>query len=320
MMDENKNASDDSSSTTLSASSYVYIGNKRKKNEDNVFFDGRILNPVNAQKPFMSDFTGRSHRFFAFAVCDGMGGENAGELAAYVGVKCFRQWCGKAYRTGIKSWDKECCDFFREANDRVTQLSKETQGKPGCTCSVIVFENGTAYFANVGDSRIYLLRDGLLTQLTTDHTLAEQYGGQREAGGNALTRYLGFDNSQYDFQPSIGIPLRLCPGDVFLLCSDGLTDMLSNETIQSIIQRYCCISLKKAVEHLMKAAMHAGGYDNCSIILIRNDSNPEMTVSYSEQEAIRCKKSALSELMHLALICLFLIIGIIINLLFYFLS
>ena len=306
----------------LSAASSVYVGRRRKNNEDNIFFDGKILDVNRLEEPFRHAFENRECFFSAFAVCDGMGGEAAGEQASYLGVNSFGQWCGSIYRRGISNWEEECCEFFRKANERVVHLSETAGGYPGCTCSVLVFNHGQAYFANAGDSRIYLYRNDCLSQLSTDHTLAQlnAQSGSRMHGGNALTRYLGFDNSQYDFQPSIGIPLRLCPGDVFLLCSDGLTDMLSNETIQSIIQRYCCISLKKAVEHLMKAAMHAGGYDNCSIILIRNDSNPEMTVSYSEQEAIRCKKSALSELMHLALICLFLIIGIIINLLFYFLS
>ena len=302
----------------LSAASYVYVGKKRANNEDNVFFDGKIIHLNNAKTPFKRYFCRKKNHFFAFAVCDGMGGEAFGDLAAYLGVKCFRLWCIHAYRNGIQTWEKDCCDFFTAANNRVFSLSNTTSGNPGCTCSIVVFENDMAYFANVGDSRIYLLRDNRIIQLSTDHTVAAQNGSARYAGGNALTRFLGIDNRQYAFQPSIGVPLNLFPDDIFLLCSDGLTDMLSDDAILDIIQKHIEKPLNRTVDLLMEAAMEAGGNDNCSIILVKYDAEHNTPTVDRLIETPSQDDAVVKEFRKLLLICLLLTLGILINLFFFF--
>ena len=305
----------------LSAASSVYVGRRRKNNEDNIFFDGKILDVNRLEEPFRHAFENKECFFSAFAVCDGMGGEAAGEQASYLGVNSFGQWCGSIYRRGISNWEEECCEFFRKANERVVHLSETAGGYPGCTCSVLVFNHGQAYFANAGDSRIYLYRNDCLSQLSTDHTLAQlnAQSGSRMHGGNALTRYLGMEDDDVDFQPSVGIPLDLCRDDLFLMCSDGLTDMLSDAEIQAIIKENEREPLSVITEKLMEAAMKAGGHDNCSIILIKSHEGREAaSPSWDETADETASSASLKELLALAAISAFLLLGIAVNLYFLF--
>jgi hypothetical protein len=137
-----------------------------------------------------------------------------------------------------------------------------------------VIHEGILYWANVGDSRVYLIRDGQITQLTRDHTLTQRKVDQglirpeqaeMDPDSSVLTRSLGAESSvQVDLFP----PLQLAPGDVVLLCSDGLTDMLEDAEIARLVGSG---SSKRAAQRLVTAANRRGGFDNISVVLARVD-------------------------------------------------
>jgi protein phosphatase len=159
------------------------------------------------------------------------------------------------------------------ANSSLYQYIQSTGVREsGCTMTAAVIHGDMLYVANVGDSRVYLLRDGRLSQLTRDHTLAQQkldrgiiQPSQLDAdpGSNVLTRSMGARQTvEVDLFPA----LQLVQGDVVLACSDGLTDMLADAEIARLIGNN---PAKRATQRLIAAANHNGGRDNISVVVAR---------------------------------------------------
>ena len=126
--------------------------------------------------------------------------------------------------------------------------------------AVLYFASGYAYSCNIGDSRTYRLRDGVFQQLSVDHI------EKRPAGKAPLTQYLGIDPMEMQIEPYIAKG-RVERDDVYLLCSDGLTDMLTNFTIANILLNNP--SPEKSVESLIRAALEQGGRDNITAIVCK---------------------------------------------------
>ena len=197
------------------------------------------------------------------AVADGMGGHNAGEVASAMAVKVYADYMrdvqnitGDAMRAAVS-----------RANDEVYRASlqsPEVSGM-GTTFSALAMDGGSAYIAHVGDSRIYLVRRGSLMQLTLDHTLVEEMVLKglitpREARvhpkRNIITRALGTDpRVEIDL-----IQLELRPGDVFFLCSDGLTNHVPERDILRAAQSR--ESWQDKLRTLVGIALENGGADN----------------------------------------------------------
>ncbi|MBR1547531.1 MAG: serine/threonine-protein phosphatase, partial [Prevotella sp.] len=133
----------------------------------------------------------------------------------------------------------------------------------GTTLVAMIYYNGRMYTANCGDSRLYRLRDGELVQLSTDHSLNQVTGQKRHS--NIITNCIGAGckNSYIDFDD---ITDDFLPGDTYLLCSDGLNDMLSDD----IISRLLCERV--TANHLCEEAIEAGGFDNVSACVITIES------------------------------------------------
>ena len=197
------------------------------------------------------------------AVADGMGGHNAGEVASAMAVKVYADYMrdvqnitGDAMRAAVS-----------RANDEVYRASlqsPEVSGM-GTTFSALAMDGGSACIAHVGDSRIYLVRRGSLMQLTLDHTLVEEMVLKglitpREARvhpkRNIITRALGTDpRVEIDL-----IQLELRPGDVFFLCSDGLTNHVPERDILRAAQSRD--SWQDKLRTLVGIALENGGADN----------------------------------------------------------
>ncbi len=201
-----------------------------------------------------------------FAVADGMGGAQAGELASNLAAAALRD-------EGSRGGGEERVDeLIQEANrrvyDRQTQDSSATG--MGTTMTVALVENGHVAIGHVGDSRAYLIRDRRLEQLTEDHSLVAELvrSGKlspEEAEGHpqrsVITRALGTD-------PDVDVDtfsVETKPGDLFLLCSDGLTAMVDDETILREVERNRG-DLTAASRALVKAANKGGGDDNITVV------------------------------------------------------
>jgi serine/threonine protein phosphatase PrpC len=202
-----------------------------------------------------------------FAVADGMGGAQAGELASSLAAAALRDESSE-----LAGGEQRVDDLIQEANRRVYERQSQdasTSGM-GTTMTVALVEDGRVAIGHVGDSRAYLIRDRKLDQLTEDHSLVAELvrSGKlspEEAEGHpqrsVITRALGTD-------PDVDVDtfsVETKPGDLFLLCSDGLTSMVDDETILGEVERNRG-DLPKAAKALVRAANKGGGEDNITVV------------------------------------------------------
>jgi PPM family protein phosphatase len=202
-----------------------------------------------------------------FAVADGMGGAQAGELASSLAAGAVRD-----DTPGTGSAERHVVELIQEANRRVYQRSAEDAAVSGMgtTMTVALVDDGIVAFGHVGDSRAYLIRDGNLEQLTEDHSLVAELvrSGQlspEEADTHpqrsVITRALGSD-------PDVDVDTFSIPaqeGDLFMLCSDGLTSMVDDELILETVEKNRG-DLRRAAKALIGTANKRGGEDNITVV------------------------------------------------------
>jgi serine/threonine protein phosphatase PrpC len=224
-----------------------------------------------------------------FAVADGMGGAQAGEVASRLAAESLRE-----QELGDLSSLEQTVELIREANRRVYAYSSEnaaTRGM-GTTMTVALVEGSVVTIGHVGDSRAYLLRDDQLTQLTQDHSLVAELvrSGRlspKEAESHprrsVITRALGTDS---DVEVDV-FSLRAQDRDLFLLCSDGLTSMVSDEEIARLLLS-ARDDLGDAGKKLIAAANQAGGEDNITVVLFEpegGEQEPEEEIAQEPDSA-----------------------------------
>jgi PPM family protein phosphatase len=204
-----------------------------------------------------------------FAVADGMGGAKAGEVASAVAVEAV-----EGARESDEPVEAQLAEIVRDANRRIYDLAvaDESRRGMGTTLTLAKVHADEVSLAHVGDSRAYRLRDGELSQLTRDHSLVAELerSGQITAEAaehhpqrSIITRALGPE-------PDVEVDtytLAGRDGDVFLICSDGLTSMISDDEVASILGS--ARSLDEAADALVRAANQSGGKDNITVILFR---------------------------------------------------
>ncbi|MGN6430957.1 MAG: Stp1/IreP family PP2C-type Ser/Thr phosphatase [Gaiellaceae bacterium] len=203
-----------------------------------------------------------------FAIADGMGGAQAGELASSLAAGAVRD-----DESVSGSGERRVADLIQEANRRVYQRSSQDASASGMgtTMTVALVEDGAVVFGHVGDSRAYLIRDGRLEQLTEDHSLVAELvrsgklspeEAETHPQRSVITRALGTD-------PDVDVDTFSIPthaGDLFMLCSDGLTSMVDGETILEATGKHRD-DLQAAVKALIRAANKGGGEDNITVVL-----------------------------------------------------
>ncbi len=217
-----------------------------------------------------------------YVVADGVGGRACGEVASALCVESFREGAKRveaALAAYAESRGLETRNGVLAALDEVLQTASrriyetaEAEGREGMTTTVVacVFGGGTAFLAHVGDSRGYLARDGQLIQLTDDHSMINELvrtgkmtyaEAKTSRHRNVITRAVGLFPS---VQPSLG-SMDVLPGDRFLLCSDGLSDVVPSSVL---CKEANALSLDGAADVLLKAALDGGGPDNITFVLI----------------------------------------------------
>jgi len=239
------------------------IGKVRTNNEDNFYFDGKTLKKVNKGMPKTKHKVFSSDDVF-FGVFDGMGGEACGEVASYMAASEVKAFHAQARKAGLTTEELLHAMCLR-MNDAVCRQTVELSGgRMGSTAVSVLFEQDSVYVCNLGDSRAFRLRGGELVQLSEDHTdekINLSLGIKRKP---RLTQHLGIFPDEMILEPFVE-KLELQAGDRYLLCSDGLTDMLTNEEICGIMLEQK--DLTKCVDTLMDAALERGGRDNTTIIV-----------------------------------------------------
>ena len=245
-----------SEGSRLQWGSVSITGNYRENNEDNLFVDslGRF-----------------------FLVADGMGGQSAGEKASELAVELisrkllssldFQQASAQEVVAGID-------DAVSLANTEIMALGSVelSYRNMGTTITFLLFVGGAAFAGGIGDSRVYLLRAGKLSQLTEDHSLTQallKAGtiSPEEAAThrykNVLYRYLGTKEGGAGTHPQ---RLEPQPGDRFMLCSDGVTDGVKFEQVQGILQNQA--DPQAAAQQLVEAALAGGSRDNITCVVV----------------------------------------------------
>ncbi|MDR1676667.1 MAG: Stp1/IreP family PP2C-type Ser/Thr phosphatase [Tannerella sp.] len=205
--------------------------------------------------------------FFAI-LADGMGGYERGEVASATMVDIVCDDNGRTLRRNSRRWMKE---LFRRANRHIYGCARQLQSVMGTTCSMLLIRNRRVYCSHIGDSRIYLLTDGWLQQLTSDHTVVGEMMRRgeitREEAAmhpqrNILTKAIG---TAPDVEPdTFTVTALVKAGSRFLLCSDGLYDLVPDAEIRRLLS---LPSLKAAAASLVNEAKTRGGYDNVTAVI-----------------------------------------------------
>jgi serine/threonine protein phosphatase PrpC len=227
-------------------------GRKRRRNEDNYV----VAPPL-------------------FAVADGMGGAQAGEVASKLAASAL-----EGARADGGGGLRQVEALIHEANRRIydRSITDPAASGMGTTMTVALVEGMTVAIGHVGDSRAYLVRGEQMEQLTEDHSLVNELlkSGRLSAEEahvhpqrSVITRAVGTD-------PEVDVDrftIEADEGDVFLLCSDGLTDMVSDEEILELVDRHRD-DLERAVKTLVAAANRGGGEDNITAVAFRLSTDP----------------------------------------------
>ena len=205
-----------------------------------------------------------------FVVADGMGGHKAGDFASSYAVEVLLSTIRedensnpvKIIRAAIENANTQ---LLREASDN------ETMSGMGTTMVLVTIVGHYAYVANVGDSRLYLIDENKISQITKDHSLVEEMvrmgeisrdDARNHPDKNIITRALGAGRDvDVDF-----FDVRLTPGDILLLCSDGLSNMVPDEDIRQVI--LTSETLEEAGRRLVSMANDNGGRDNIAVVLV----------------------------------------------------
>lgn len=229
------------------------VGKVRNINQDYIFSSSTAVGPLDN----------------LFIVADGMGGHKAGDYASRFIVEQLVDYIRTHEKASVISILKEGIEHI---NHRLYQQSLKDSSLTGMGSTLVaaVIEKNTAYVANIGDSRLYLVRNGIL-QVTKDHSYVEELValGKLERNSqdylekkNIITRAVGTrDHVNIDF-----FEVGLKEGDFLLLCSDGLSNMVEDKQIQEIV--HSDGSLKEKTQQLIMTANQNGGRDNIAVILV----------------------------------------------------
>ena len=256
---------------TISAAVVSDAGKIRGNNEDNYYLNGKYCddNSLNCSRENLSGISGSS----LFAVCDGMGGEEHGEIASLVAVRNLNAIKGYMHKKEIK----ECLlDINRKIDMNRRELGCRNMG----STIAALYSNGSKAFAcNVGDSRVYMYRNGKLKQLSQDHNatsnlvnvgIMSKDEAKKDPGYHVLVQYLGVPEDEFIIEPFFSKEIKLKNKDVYLICSDGVTDVLSEDMILGLLHQEESIQI--VAQNIVNASIENGSKDNITALVIRIES------------------------------------------------
>ena len=206
-------------------------------------------------------------------VCDGMGGQNAGDVASQLAVTVIQDILSDNI---FPSPEESITRSMIAANQAILRRASQDErlSGMGSTCVMVIIKDGKVYYGSVGDSRIYYISNGMIRQITKDQSYVQtlvdegritQEAAEHHQDKNQITNALGIEN----MAPPVvcQMPIAPEPGSVFLLCSDGLSGMINNNTILTTLSN-SNVSLNERAQQLVNLANAAGGLDNITVQLI----------------------------------------------------
>lgn len=249
-----------------------YKGNVRGHNEDNIYVDGSFRDNLSVDVIMLE--SGRDGERHTFAVFDGMGGEARGEKASLIAAEIL---------AGIDSSDADSDididAYIAQANESILKeaFDLDVHGM-GTTVAILVIKGEVATAYNVGDSRVYLFRNGELKQMSRDHSVVQTmvdlgFISDEERYTNPhsgeLTQYVGM-SSEEGYEPEASrSETQVMEDDIFLLCSDGLNAELTDAELNNILNRYGKLQANKIATELVMTAKERTCSDNVSAVVIK---------------------------------------------------
>ena len=234
------------------------IGTVRPNNEDIILFGGKLFR----NQTQVLDFEIEEKSRFAVAVADGIGGHSGGEIASEYAAQFFGDFVSELpddlsaeeITEKIKDWTQ-----IAHRNILVQGAQNPEYDGMGTTFCGMLFYEKLVLAINIGDSRLYRFRNDILRQISTDHSMQQQTRNQ-SLPSNLLSNSLGAGDSAFvDVKDLTGL---LYDDDIFLICSDGLSDMITDEEIEQILLA------EISAEKLVETAKNKGGKDNISVVLL----------------------------------------------------
>ena len=240
----------------------------RSDNQDNLYVNGVFRRDISDNSVFQH--SDKASKNGLYAVADGMGGETRGELAAFITVQAMDTIAPTGGGHGI-------VQYLIERNAVICDSINENGGaRIGSTFAGLFICGKDAEVVNIGDSRVYLLRGGALSQISRDHSSIQQMidlgvlskeAAHTHPDRHRLTQHLGIFPSEMVIEPYV-TSMALETNDLFLLCSDGLTDMLADSAIDGVLNSQGTV--KQKAETLYATALRNGGKDNITILLVQS--------------------------------------------------
>ena len=244
------------------------IGNVRENNEDNYYFNFQTLKEDNTGSNKISTIEFENSDNVICAVFDGMGGESNGERASYLAAKSLSD-----YLNNNVSKDFSWIDYINNANN---QICSEIHNniRMGTTLAAVRFTTNFFDICNLGDSKIFGLKGKKIVQLSYDHTDKKLQEKLHVEGVKSykLTQHLGIKENEMSLKPYIK-DFEYGTFDKILICSDGLTDMVSTEKIKEILNLN--IPSKNIISKLIDSALSNGGKDNITVIVLEIKAKKE---------------------------------------------
>lgn len=249
----------------LEASCGSFIGNGREVNEDNFCFNKKHLPVRNKGLKKPLKFSGNTAGNLLFAVFDGMGGEVRGEEAACRACEVFAfefKQLDEIALSGKEFFLKAC----EKANEEVNRISEEQKiGTMGTTVAALYFTQDEVVACNLGDSKIFRVRDNQMIQISEEHTDEKIMAAIGVKKKPVLLQYIGVPNTEMLLEPFIARG-DVQENDIYMICSDGITDVLSVDTVYDIIKTN---SSEESVKQLLAETDINGGADNSTVIVIK---------------------------------------------------
>ena len=246
---------------TLNISASSHVGRVRTNNEDMVLVGEWFIRNTSMRETHRITDSDR----YIVALADGMGGHQSGEIASSEVLHNLQFFFSDIpAKLAPGDINEAFYEWLESINNTIDAEGKNEPKKTGMgtTLVVLLYYAGEFYWLNCGDSRLYRLHDGKLQQLTTDHSLNNLLG--EKSHSNIITNCIG-GGCKTSFIDIVQCSDMVTAGDKFLMCSDGLTDMLSDEDIEKLLSTDC------TADDLCNAAEKAGGFDNVSVAVIKVD-------------------------------------------------
>ena len=241
----------------------THAGRIRRENEDNYNLNGRLTSTGDLRKG--SAFVQSMSQPFHLAVCDGMGGDDIGDLASGIAIETIAAHATNVYDSG-DDFSYAISNCLDDANSRICSKIDAMGKRMGTTLAAIYAVKGNIFCVNIGDTRIYHYSSGILEQISFNYAYSQTIANEKNniPDTKRLARYLGISPNEGYLSPNISIIDNIDNGDIILLCSDGLTDMLGDDEITAILS--AGESSQDVASRLTRSALEKGGKDNITVI------------------------------------------------------